>query len=90
MRKLTWKQKAKIAWTVLFHRKTPFSAKATMIGGLLYGVLPFDLIPDLLPVLGVADDAMILVVAIIVFLHLTKAIRKEMERQGDVIDVEPL
>ncbi len=82
MSTLTWKQKAKIAWLVLFHRKTPFSAKATIAGGLLYGLLPFDVIPDLLPLLGLADDAAVLLLAIITFLHLTKVIRKEVAHKN--------
>ena len=90
MHTLTWKQKAKIAWRVLFHRKTPFIAKAIIGGGLLYGILPFDFIPDLLPILGVVDDATVLLLAYFAFLALTKNIRKEVRREIDVIDVEPL
>ncbi len=90
MRKVSWKQKAKIAWMVLFHRKTPFAAKATLVGGLLYGLMPIDLIPDILPLLGMADDTVLLVVVIMAFLHLTKNLRKEMEKEKTIIDVEPL
>lgn len=81
MARLTWTQKAKIAWMILFHRKTPLSAKAAIAGGLLYGVLPIDLIPDLLPLLGITDDATVLVLAVIIFLRLTKNIRRETERK---------
>ena len=38
--------------------------KATLIGALAYFVLPFDFIPDLLPLLGFTDDAAILLTAI--------------------------
>lgn len=82
MARLTWTQKAKIAWMTLFHRKTPMSAKAAIAGGLFYGVLPIDLIPDLLPLLGITDDATVLVLAVIVFLRMTKNIRKEVARQA--------
>jgi uncharacterized membrane protein YkvA (DUF1232 family) len=75
-------QKAKIAWLVLFHRKTPFGAKAIIGGAVLYGILPFDIVPDFLPVIGLMDDATIFVVAIVLFLHLTKAIREEMGRNA--------
>ncbi|OGJ56133.1 hypothetical protein A2706_02315 [Candidatus Peribacteria bacterium RIFCSPHIGHO2_01_FULL_51_35] len=87
MRKLSWKQKAKIAVALFFHRKTPFAAKATIIGAILYGLMPLDIIPDILPVLGFADDATVLILAIIAFLHLTKSIRKEMANKKDIIDV---
>ncbi len=89
MRTLTWKQKAKIVWVVLWHPKTPFTAKATIAGGLLYGLMPFDFIPDILPILGIADDATFLVFAFILFLHLTKKIREELEKKNDIIDVNP-
>ena len=69
-----------IAWTLLFHRKTPFAAKATIVGAILYGIMPLDLLPDILPLLGLVDDATLLILAIVVFLHLTKPLRKEMER----------
>ncbi len=82
MSELTWKQKSKILWMVLFHRKTPFGAKAVVVSALLYGLMPFDLIPDFLPLLGIVDDATVFILAISVFLHFTKNIRKEMEREN--------
>ena len=72
---------------VLFHRKTPFGAKATIAGGVLYGLMPIDLIPDILPLIGIVDDSMVLLVAIVVFLRLTKTIRREMEGKSNAIDV---
>ncbi len=90
MRALSWTQKAKIAWAVLFHRKTPFAAKATIAGAVLYGILPFDLIPDIFPILGMADDTTLLIVAIVIFLRLTKNLRDELAQEKDIIDVDPL
>ena len=49
-----------------------------LLGGLLYGVLPVDLIPDLLPLLGIADDAVVILAVVMAFLHLTKDLRKEL------------
>ena len=87
---LSWTQKAKIAWMIFFHRKTPFAAKATILGGLLYGLLPFDLLPDFLPLIGLVDDATFLIFMIMAFLHLTKKLRKNLEQKNDIIDVEKL
>lgn len=79
MRALSRTQKLRIAWMALFHKRTPLAAKAMMIGGALYGLMPFDLIPDILPVLGLTDDAVVLVAVIMMFLRYTKSIRKELE-----------
>lgn len=79
-RKLTLGQKIRIAWMAAFHKKTPVSAKMIIGGGVLYGLLPIDVIPDLLPIIGIADDATVALVTILAFLHLSKAIRRELER----------
>jgi uncharacterized membrane protein YkvA (DUF1232 family) len=47
-----------------FDRNTPFHVKAAMIGAIAYFVLPDDLIPDSIPVIGYADDAAVLAAAI--------------------------
>jgi uncharacterized membrane protein YkvA (DUF1232 family) len=52
------------AYYCAFDRETPFQVKAALIGALAYFVLPFDAIPDMLPVLGFADDAAVLATAL--------------------------
>jgi len=39
---------------------TPFKAKANTLAGLGYLILPLDLVPDILPVVGYADDLAVL------------------------------
>ncbi len=89
-RPLSLWDKTKIALSVVFHKRTPFSAKALLGGGLLYGIMPIDFIPDFLPIVGEMDDAAIIVTAVLFFLSATKALRAEMERSRDIIDVKPL
>jgi len=43
---------------------TPLKAKATITGALGYLILPIDLVPDFLPVVGYSDDLGVLVTAI--------------------------
>jgi uncharacterized membrane protein YkvA (DUF1232 family) len=43
---------------------TPLQVKATLVGAIAYFVLPFDAIPDMLPVIGFTDDAAVLAIAI--------------------------
>jgi len=52
------------AYYCAFDRGTPFKVKAALVGALAYFVLPYDLVPDMLPVLGFADDAAVLAAAI--------------------------
>ena len=47
-----------------FDRETPLQVKAALIGALAYFVLPFDVVPDVLPMLGFTDDAAVLATAI--------------------------
>src|SRR5262249_18614646 len=51
------------AYYCAFDRTTPRHVQAALIGALAYFVLPFDIIPDMLPVLGYTDDAAVLVTA---------------------------
>ncbi len=52
------------AYYCAFDRGTPRHVQAALIGALAYFVLPFDLIPDMLPVLGFTDDAAVLATAL--------------------------
>jgi len=52
------------AYYCAFDRDTPLQVKAALFGALAYFVLPFDFIPDMLPVIGFADDAAVLATAI--------------------------
>ena len=48
------------AYYCAFDRSTPHHVRAALLGALAYFVLPFDVIPDMLPVLGLSDDAAVL------------------------------
>jgi uncharacterized membrane protein YkvA (DUF1232 family) len=52
------------AYYCAFDRSTPLPVKTSLIGALAYFVLPADIIPDILPVLGFTDDAAILATTI--------------------------
>lgn len=65
------------AWHALFDTRTSFQAKAVLVAAILYGISPIDLIPDLLPLFGIADDSLLGILAVMVFLRMTKHIRTE-------------
>jgi uncharacterized membrane protein YkvA (DUF1232 family) len=48
------------AYYCAFDRNTPLPVKTALVGALAYFVLPADVVPDVLPVLGFADDAAVL------------------------------
>jgi uncharacterized membrane protein YkvA (DUF1232 family) len=52
------------AYYCAFDQATPLQVKATLIGALAYFVLPFDFVPDILPLIGFTDDAAVLITAI--------------------------
>jgi|SRR5262245_6224597 len=52
------------AYYCAFDRATPLQVKAALVGALAYFVLPSDLVPDILPALGFADDAAVLAAAL--------------------------
>ena len=60
------------AYYCAFDRQTPRHVQATLLGAIAYFILPFDVIPDMLPVLGFTDDAAVLATAIrLVASHIT-------------------
>ena len=55
----TLKREADVYRRVLRHPRTPWAAKALLALALGYLLLPFDLVPDFLPVVGQLDDLVI-------------------------------
>jgi len=68
-------------FATLFHKKTPLSAKAIIGAGALYGASPLDLIPDILPIIGIEDDLTVIVIALLIFYWKTKHVRKELKEK---------
>jgi uncharacterized membrane protein YkvA (DUF1232 family) len=64
-----------------FDRQTPLHVKASLLGALAYFVLPADMVPDVLPVIGYTDDAAVLAAAIkLVASHITSDHREAARR----------
>jgi uncharacterized membrane protein YkvA (DUF1232 family) len=47
-----------------FDRRTPLYVKVVLVGAIVYFIVPDDLIPDYIPVIGYADDAAVIAAAI--------------------------
>lgn len=52
------------AYFCAFDRDTPRHVQIALIGALAYFVLPFDFIPDMMPLIGFTDDAAVLATAV--------------------------
>jgi uncharacterized membrane protein YkvA (DUF1232 family) len=62
--KLPFAEDLLAAYYCAFDKQTPRHVQAALLGAIAYFVLPFDFIPDMMPVLGFTDDAAILATAI--------------------------
>jgi uncharacterized membrane protein YkvA (DUF1232 family) len=59
------------AYYCAFDRSTPNAVRMALLGALAYFVLPFDFMPDLLPIVGFTDDAAVLAGALrLVWVHI--------------------
>ena len=65
------------AYYCAFDRATPGHVKAALVAAITYFVLPTDIIPDVLPIVGFTDDAAVLAAALkLVSDHMTPAHRE--------------
>ena len=79
--KLPFAEDLLAAYYCALDRDTPLTVKGTLFGALAYFVLPFDFVPDMLPLLGFADDAAVLATALrVVASHITPKHRDAAKR----------
>ena len=55
---------ARLLWRALRHPQSPGWLKLGALGVVLYVISPIDLIPDVIPVIGVLDDIVLVPLAI--------------------------
>jgi uncharacterized membrane protein YkvA (DUF1232 family) len=58
----------RLIWALIRDERTPIARKALLAGALGYLVLPGDLIPDRIPLIGGLDDLVVIVLAVDLFL----------------------
>lgn len=59
---------ARLLWSLIVDERTPIARKALLAGALGYIVLPIDVFPDRVPVLGQLDDLVVTALATELFL----------------------
>ena len=89
--KLPFAEELLAAYYCAFDRQTPRHVQAALLGAVAYFILPFDFMPDMLPILGFTDDAAVLATAIrMVAGHITQehrdAARAALKRGGDAAE----
>lgn len=75
--KLPFAEDLLAAYYCAFDKETPRHVQAALLGAIAYFILPFDFIPDMMPVLGFSDDAAVLATALrLVASHITPGHRE--------------
>jgi uncharacterized membrane protein YkvA (DUF1232 family) len=70
--KLPFTEDLLAAYYCAFDKETPRHVQVALLGAIAYFILPFDFVPDMMPVLGFTDDAAVLATAIrLVASHIT-------------------
>ena len=59
----------RLVWALLRDRRVPPQQKLTLVGIAAYLVLPIDLIPDFVPVLGQLDDVAVILLGLDLFIR---------------------
>jgi uncharacterized membrane protein YkvA (DUF1232 family) len=60
---------ARLVWGLARDARTPVALKAILIAALAYVIAPIDLIPDVIPILGAADDLTVLLLVLDLFIN---------------------
>jgi uncharacterized membrane protein YkvA (DUF1232 family) len=67
------RSKLRLAWRLLRDRRMPLLVKAIIPAVVAYLLMPLDIIPDFIPVLGQLDDLLLIVLAVRLVLRFTPA-----------------
>ena len=86
----------RLIFRLMLDRRVPVLSKLIIPAGLVYIISPFDLLPDIIPILGWLDDIVAIGVTLILFLlsipseilreHLGTGKAQSSESDGNIID----
>ena len=60
---------ARVIWGIVRDPRTPIALKGVLVAALAYVVMPVDLVPDAIPILGQADDLTVLLLVLDLFIQ---------------------
>jgi uncharacterized membrane protein YkvA (DUF1232 family) len=68
--------------------RVPATERALVAGAIVYAIIPFDLIPDMIPFVGQIDDTYLIALTLLRLMERTdpKVVREHWNGGGDVVD----
>ncbi|MGH2521621.1 MAG: YkvA family protein [Anaerolineales bacterium] len=80
-------QQARLAYNLMLDQRVPLLAKLIPVGALAYLLLPVDIAPDVLPVLGQLDDVAILMFGLRMFFEVAppEVVREHLKRLTETV-----
>ena len=74
---------------LLADSRVPATEKALVSGAIIYAIIPFDLIPDMIPFIGQVDDAYLIALTLLRLMERTdpKVVREHWRGGGDVVEL---
>ncbi len=79
----------RLCGSLLTDRRVPRTEKALFAGAIIYAIMPFDFIPDMIPFVGQIDDAYLIALTLLRLLTRTDArvLREHWRGGGDVVQL---
>ncbi len=74
---------------LLTDSRVPATERALVAGAIIYAIIPFDLIPDMIPFVGQIDDAYLIALTLLRLMERTdpKVVREHWHGGGDVVEL---
>lgn len=70
----------KVFFAAATHPNTPLPAKLLLGAAIVYVMVPLDVLPDVLPIIGQTDDLIALVTAGLALLRMTQSVRNKIRK----------
>ena len=74
---------------LLTDSRVPATEKALLAGAIVYAIIPFDLIPDMIPFVGQMDDAYLIALTLLRLMERTdpRIVREHWSGGGDIVEL---
>jgi uncharacterized membrane protein YkvA (DUF1232 family) len=78
-----------LCWRLMVDSRVPSKERLLVAGAIVYALVPFDLIPDMLPFVGQVDDAYLIALSLLRLMMVTdpRVVRQHWRGGGDVVEL---